>query len=1346
MANGISLIWISLILLIGIIVFIFAMLFSIKEAEKKSIFRPLDIKLLKKIFKQAIKTIECNIANKRKRYEIPWIILLNEGDENQRLPLENSQLANVFPTDNSIRMETNSFVWHFFNRGVVIELQTLALRSGEFDEDTEPRWEEFLKLCGSYRPQRPLDSVVISVPVKLLLESSNSKDGESNLKKLAESTSRRIWIAQNRYAMRFAVYVVISGCEELDGFESFGGLLPVKMQDGMLGWSSQYNSNMSYQSSWVDEAINSITTSISDLSAELVSSDSRSKSNLDVFLLPSRIENLRRDLKIYTDNLMGLNSFYDPFYFRGIYLTSGDKKPYFLKHIFEEKIFPEFGLAKAAHSQKLKNPMMHGILKWSLISFVGVWSFGLIFSSLKLSQVLPILTQGIEGLNKDNQQKSEAVAAGDSLDFSWYRKTAIALMIGLEELKSSRIAEGKAPLIPFIPGSWPIFDDLFTNVDDRIKRDFAELGINTFRRAIEFKTSQITGADYDELTGKLLNTSNSCDVPIIETTALDKKTLDSLNVQNTSEFLVLKKLVSDTKLISEAISAMKRLSRPSRSGSEDLKILTRYALDTELTGNLNGIVDLFQGSTNFATKNIDSERISSAIRCSLINGVIEFNKKIFLENSLIETEIKIVKLQKDLFSVSLEERSNNRILNILKDMQNAIEQQEILLKRGGGTWMTKERFAPGKDYEDLIKEIKSNKLLGQELAKKIVNRINEDFSSMKVQYELLLIRSGTEVGVEASVDKSGNELFVQSSERIALRDAVEKLLDEPFMVLTDPSNLVLISGNSNNDLISWDSRVLNEAIKLKDYRSKVLSKDIALFPVFYRSVIKDVIDQQISVRLIDLLEQAHNEVNPNMMGGKSYFDDVDLYQSNLSKLRVLEGLMKEMNKTEDALKLSALIAKDAIKRLNLTREKFNQDEFFASNDNSFSNWQGGSGFMRIGFGILDKIELSEVFNAQLVRIKQLSDLAKVYLSAVPKEYLSLNEVEHWQFIASEIKLYNQKDPSATLTRLKKFLENLTEKFSLEQCDRTLSLYKPNINTSNFFSMRFANIHSSIKNRCSDINSQTSREQWKIFSNDFDKYLGGKKPFLDPKKLGLGESSFEKKSNADLYDMSDYFSRTLNYSNTIELFENPKDRMEALNFYNNIQSLKKLFSPITSKKNERIRAFDLNINFRVNQKREIFGNRIIDWRIDIGSDSLSLRDESKTLRWAPGDKITLKLRFASNTSVSPLSDFNNPFYQANKKTAIFRYDDLWSLLDLVHIHRLENTKDMKNRVNQYLKFEFPVILKNSEEEFINESKSNARVYMMINLMDPTSKKPISWPKTFPTKSPVLTDNQGNKLGR
>ena len=1339
MDNGISLIWIFVILLIALVVFILTIIFSVQDAEKKSVLRPLNIKQLRKIFKKATKLIESNVASKSKRYEVPWIVLLNEGDENQRLPIENSQISNNLPTDDSLKIEGNSFIWHFFNRGVVIELQSRALRSGDFDEDSESRWEEFLKLCGSYRSQRPLDSIVISVPAKILLESENDDSKKIQLRKLAESTSRRIWIAQNRYAMRFAVYLVVSGCEELDGFESFGDSLPAKMQDGMLGWSSPYNSDISYQSNWIDEAFDSITSSISNLSAELMASDTRSKSNIESFLLPSRIERLKAGIKLYTDNLMGVNNFYDPFYFRGLYLTSSTKKPFFLKHIFEEKVFPEFGLTKAAHSQKLKNPIMHGFIKWSLISFLSIWSFGLIFSVVKVSQILPILTEGIEGLNKDSRQRSDALATGQALDFSWYRKTAIALMVGIEELSSARYIDGEAPTIIFIPGSWPIFDDLFAKVQNRIENEFAEMGIKTFKRAIEFKTSQISGADYDSLSGKLLNPSNSCENPKLEITALDKKSVESLKVQSIPEFRALQKLISDSQKLSEAISAMERLKSPSRSGTDDLKILTRYALDAELTGDLNGILRLFNkyGDSQFRTMFLDSESISSAIKCSVINGVIALNNKIFFENPLIKTEKIIVTAQNNLLGLSLKGKTSSEIIETLRILQNEIEAQEIILSRGGGLWMTKEQFSPGIQFTNLVDDIKNNKMLGPKLAENIISRINKDFAALRVEYDLLHFRSGTEIGVVASVDKNGNELFAQSPQRIALRNAVDKLLNEPFMVPTTGLNLDLTESIPGS-LVSWDSQALNEAVKLKDYRSKVISKDVPLFPEQYRNVIKEVIDQKIGLRMIDLIEQSHYDVDSKSITTNTYIDDIALYEENQKKLRILFSLMKEMNRNEDLLVLKSIIANDAISRLNIVEKNFEMSEFLASTDDSFSSWKGGSGFMRIGFGISDKVELFEVYKAQLLRIEKLSNLANKFLSVIPKKYLSLRDIEKWESIRKELELYKLKDSSGILLKFENFLIDLTENFSVDKCDSTLDLYKPKIELGNFFGSRFEKIHSDIRYRCSAIKRQTAAEQWAIFSNDFDRYFGGQKPFIEPKKFGLNAKMFSKKTNVNLYDIPDFFSRIPNQNTINQLFKNPNDKISATKFYQEVKEIKNLFSSLISENSGAVQGLDLNVNFRVNQEQEIYGNRIIDWKIAIGSNTYSLRDEQKNLKWMPGDKITFSIRFAENTSVTPLSNFSNPFYQSIKKIAIFRYDDLWSLLDLIQMHRIENVKDRKNRTSQLLKFEFPVSLSDDGTKMIGEKKSNARVYLILNIVDPVTKKQIKWPKNFPIKSPVFTN--------
>ena len=84
------------------------------------------------------------------------------------------------------------------------------------------------------------------------------------------------------------------------------------------------------------------------------------------------------------------------------------------------------------------------------------------------------------------------------------------------------------------------------------------------------------------------------------------------------------------------------------------------------------------------------------------------------------------------------------------------------------------------------------------------------------------------------------------------------------MLSTSALNLKLTQHDSPETIISWDPSALNEAIKLKKYRSEIISKDVPIFPEIYRPVAKSIIDQQITLRLIDLLEHSHYSVDSSI--------------------------------------------------------------------------------------------------------------------------------------------------------------------------------------------------------------------------------------------------------------------------------------------------------------------------------------------------------------------------------------------------------------------------------------------------------------------------------------------------
>ena len=286
---------IALVLVVlGAVLWIAAHSAQNKPAAERKIVR-LRTDSLRNAFRQAVELIEGNIASRSERYNVPWVIVLNEGDDPRPLPIAQAGVASVLSSEAANPAAIQGISWNFFDRGIAIDIKAAYLGSPDDDSDEKP-WDEFLSLCRNYRPQRPFDSVVVTVPASMLL--ADHPDARLELERHAKLAHRRLWLAQNRFAMRFAVYVVVTGCEALPGFAAFARALPEPLRASMLGWSSPFDLSTTYQSNWVDTAMGSIERAVSDASAELFTLDTGSLDVQGCLLLPARIEAMRAQLQL----------------------------------------------------------------------------------------------------------------------------------------------------------------------------------------------------------------------------------------------------------------------------------------------------------------------------------------------------------------------------------------------------------------------------------------------------------------------------------------------------------------------------------------------------------------------------------------------------------------------------------------------------------------------------------------------------------------------------------------------------------------------------------------------------------------------------------------------------------------------------------------------------------------------------------------------------------------------------------------------------------------------------------------------------------------------------------------
>jgi type VI secretion system protein ImpL len=160
------------------------------------------------------------------------------------------------------------------------------------------------------------------------------------------------------------------------------------------------------------------------------------------------------------------------------------------------------------------------------------------------------------------------------------------------------------------------------------------------------------------------------------------------------------------------------------------------------------------------------------------------------------------------------------------------------------------------------------------------------------------------------------------------------------------------------------------------------------------------------------------------------------------------------------------------------------------------------------------------------------------------------------------------------------------------------------------------------------------------------------------------------------------------------------------------------------------GLDVMIKFRASTSGEQDGNKIIDWSITIGDQTLSLRDAPRALRWRVGEPVRISLRFANDAPIVPRADPDNPYLEVSRKNAVFRFEGAWALLDMLQLMRANELSDTRNSL---LKLEVPV---QADERDPTSRARPVRVFVGITLSEPGKTTALTWPSHFPERAPTL----------
>lgn len=196
-------------------------------------------------FNDALKTLKTSSLYRGRsdhwRTDLPWYLLIGPEGSGKTTLLDCSGLD--FPlnqADRTLRRDTQTTRhcdWYFANHGVLLDTPGRYLTQPDHDVD-HSAWTVLLGLLRKHRRHRPLNGVLVTLPVDLLLNGS-----EPALETLARQVRARVQEVHQKLHVEVPVYLVLSKADSLPGFSEFFDHLSADESDQVLGASFRKGQN-----------------------------------------------------------------------------------------------------------------------------------------------------------------------------------------------------------------------------------------------------------------------------------------------------------------------------------------------------------------------------------------------------------------------------------------------------------------------------------------------------------------------------------------------------------------------------------------------------------------------------------------------------------------------------------------------------------------------------------------------------------------------------------------------------------------------------------------------------------------------------------------------------------------------------------------------------------------------------------------------------------------------------------------------------------------------------------------------------------------------------------------------
>ncbi|WP_224367697.1 type VI secretion system membrane subunit TssM [Hyalangium versicolor] len=270
----------------------------------------------------ALKTSKLSRGGRDALAALPWYLVIGPPDSGKSTALRNSGLKFPYLSNRGggagrVVGSTRHCDWWLTNEAVFLDA---AGRYVTGDEDRE-EWVSFLDTLGKYRPQRPLNGLIVTVSVNELMGADPQAAGE-----LGQRIRERIDELTSRLRIVVPIYVMITKCDLLTGFVEMFSDLPRSERGQIWGFTVPMATQPEAPTELLLKRFDEMTGILEQRSVRRLGQERRLETRERIYQFPQRFDTLRKNLSEFIQPLFLENVFQDTPVMRGVYFTSGTQE------------------------------------------------------------------------------------------------------------------------------------------------------------------------------------------------------------------------------------------------------------------------------------------------------------------------------------------------------------------------------------------------------------------------------------------------------------------------------------------------------------------------------------------------------------------------------------------------------------------------------------------------------------------------------------------------------------------------------------------------------------------------------------------------------------------------------------------------------------------------------------------------------------------------------------------------------------------------------------------------------------------------------------------------------------